>query len=163
MNSTHTHLKNIYHSTLVRRVLAVLLIVIAGLLILRLGISIGYHKARFAEGVGNNFERNFGPMRQEQFGKHSKDLPGGHGAVGKIVSINAPLIVVADRDTVEKTIVVKDDTLIRKLREEIKVSDLKVGDMVMVLGTPNTLGQVEAKLIRTLPTPTSTSTNSTQR
>ena len=53
----------------------------------------------------------------------------------------------------EKTVVVTELTEIREFRDTIQVSELTVGDFIVVLGTPNEEGQVEAKLIRTVPPP----------
>ena len=39
------------------------------------------------------------------------------------------------------------------MRDEIKISDLKIGDFIVVIGSPNTDGQVEAKFIRLMPEP----------
>jgi hypothetical protein len=41
--------------------------------------------------------------------------------------------------------------MIERLRETVKISDLKVDDFVVVIGEPNDSGQIEAKFIRLLP------------
>ena len=80
-------------------------------------------------------------------------MPGGHGAAGKIVSIALPLIVVAGPDNLEKTLVIDEDTEIREFQNTITKDKLQVGDFIIVLGTPNEAGEIEAKLIRLAPVP----------
>lgn len=147
-------LKDIHKSKTIRGIIIGLGIAILVLGIFKLGMVAGYHKARFSTQFGDNFNRNFVDPRGEGFFKDFSDRrgpPGGHGAVGKIVSIALPLIVVAGPDNIEKTIVISDSTEIHKYRDDITTTDLKVGDFIVVLGTPNDDGQVEAKLIRTIP------------
>ncbi|MEI6042422.1 MAG: hypothetical protein WCQ00_02540 [bacterium] len=145
----------------------VILIVIS--VVFQAGIFVGYHKAMFYKSTGDNYYRAFnnkgGPAGKggpEQFDEFMKDanLPGGHGAVGKIVSINLPTIVVASPDNIEKTINISKDTLIRQFREDINSKDLKIGDYIIVLGeisgtdtSPSDKGIINAKLIRLLPPP----------
>jgi hypothetical protein len=51
----------------------------------------------------------------------------------------------------EKIILIKEDTVIKRFRDNIKLSDLKVDDYVTVIGEPNEEGQIQAKLIRLSP------------
>lgn len=86
-----------------------------------------------------------------------------HGATGKIISIatstavtsatsttSTPFftITVASPDNVEKDIVVNNKTLIRQFRQSLTAANLKVDDNIVVIGTPNENGQIEAKLVR---------------
>lgn len=152
----HVDLKDIHKSKTVRGVVIGLGVIVLVLGIFKLGQVSGFQKARFSERFGNNFNRNFIDPREGGFFKNFSDRkgpPGGHGAVGKIVSIQLPFIVVAEPDNIEKTIVISDSTEVLKYRDDITTTDLKVGDFIVVLGTPNDNGQIEAKLIRTLPPP----------
>ena len=134
-----------------------ILITIVILIIFQAGIAVGERRASFAQRFGDNFEKNFRDPRDGGFMQMGiplgTDMPGGHGAVGEIVSVSLPFVVVAGPDNLEKTIVVTDTTEIREFRNTIEVSELMVGDFVIVLGTPNDEGQVEAKLIRLAPPP----------
>ena len=76
-----------------------------------------------------------------------------HGAVGKIIKIDLPTLIITGKDNIEKVILIKDDPKIRRFNEDIKPSDLKVDDFIVVIGTPNNQSQVEAKLIRIMPPP----------
>ena len=148
-------LKNIHKSKTVRGVLMGLGVAVLVLVIFQAGIVAGYHKAKFGARFGDNFERNFIGSRGGGFGGRFPvpDMPGGHGAVGKIVSISLPQMVVAGPDNLEKTVLVSTSTMTRKFRDEISVDQLKVSDFVVVLGNPDNDGMIEAKLIRVMPTP----------
>ncbi len=149
-------LKDIHNSKTVRGIIIGLGVAVLVLGIFKLGQVSGFHKAMFSQRFGDNFNRNFIDPHGGGFFKDFSDRRGplgGYGAVGKIVSIQLPLIVVAGPDNLEKTILIKEDTLVRQFREEVKVTDLKVGDNIVVLGVPNEGGQIEAKLIRTVPSP----------
>ena len=129
------------------KIIITLIIILA---IFQAGVFVGYHKAMFYKSAGSNYFRS----------SHSRDfmrdpnLPVENGAVGKIVSINLPNIVVASPDNVEKTINISDDTLIRQFRDTLSAKDLKVGDYVIVLGgVSSDNGVVNAKLIRLIPPP----------
>ncbi|OGI47226.1 hypothetical protein A2121_00525 [Candidatus Nomurabacteria bacterium GWB1_40_6] len=129
-------------------------IVIILLLVLSAGISIGFHKASFGRAWGDNYERNFG-MRPERpmlmLGK--ENFPNAHGAIGKIIKIELPTIIVQDKDNTEKVILTANDTQIQRMQENITANDLKINDFIVVIGSPNEQGQIEAKLIRLVPSP----------
>ncbi len=150
-------LKNIHKSKIVVGIIIGLLIAIIALAIFQIGMTVGYRKAIFSRGMGESFERNFmGGFNDNRrppgfFGE--MPLPGGHGAVGEIVSINYPNFVVAGPDNLEKTVIVNDETAVRQFRDEIKSADLQVGQFIVVLGNPNDSGEVLAKLIRVVPPP----------
>ena len=98
--------RDIHKSQKVRGILIGIGVAILVLVIFQAGMVAGYHKARFGARFGDNFERNFvGPK-----GRNFEDrlpgpgMPGGHGAVGEIVSISLPQIVVAGPDNLEKMI-----------------------------------------------------------
>ena len=58
-----------------------------------------------------------------------------------------------DGDNTEKTILVSDKTTIIYQRKNIKLSDLKVDDNIVVVGEPNNSGQITAELIRVMSNP----------
>lgn len=134
-------------------VLAGILITIVALLIFQAGVTMGYRKATFDHRLGDNYFRAF-DGRPGKFVVFRGDRAiAEHGAAGKVVSIDLPTFVVAGPDGIEKVVLVQDDTVIRRFEEQIKPEDLKVDDFTVVLGEPNENSQVEAKLIRILPTP----------
>lgn len=123
------------------------------LLVFKAGMAVGYHKAAFSYRMGENYYRNFGPRRNFLSGLAHDDFSAAHGEIGKIVSIDAASIVIADRDEPEKIVLISDQTQVRKMRDMLKPSDLKVDDYVMVLGSPDEQGRIQAKLIRIIPPP----------
>jgi hypothetical protein len=146
--------KKISESKKVRGILIGIVVCVILLVILSAGINIGEHKARFAGQFGDNFERNFvGPRDGMMGGNFGRMMPGGHGTIGEILSINLPQIIVSGPDNLEKTVLISTSTLIRRFQENIKISDLKTGDFVVIIGNPNQNGQIEAKLIRMMPNP----------
>ncbi|OHA16807.1 MAG: hypothetical protein A3C79_00560 [Candidatus Taylorbacteria bacterium RIFCSPHIGHO2_02_FULL_45_28] len=147
--------RDIHKSQKVRGILIGLGVVVLVLVIFQTGQVLGYHKAKFGARFGDNFEKNFvGPRGGNFVGRlPSPGMPGGHGAVGEIVSIALPQVVVAGPDNLEKTVLVGTSTRVREFQDEINVGQLKVGDFVVVLGNPNEEGQVDAKLIRLMPPP----------
>ena len=130
-------------------------IVIVAMLIFSLGVVVGFHKASFGRDWGEHYNENFGMERHS--GRMGIGLmghfPNSHGAIGKIIKIELPTLIVQGKDNTEKVILTKEDTKLQKIREEIKVSDLKVDDFIIIIGSPNAQGQIEAKFIRVLPNP----------
>lgn len=126
-------------------------VTLALLLVFWMGMAVGFQRARFAGQFGDNFQRNF--LGQRAFGLPGENLPGGHGAVGEIVSLQLPEAVVAGPDNLERVIVVSSSTEIRRVREKIPSSELQIGEFVVVIGNPNQSGQIEARLIRIMPKP----------
>lgn len=127
-------------------------IVIAIACIFQAGVWTGYRKAAYSFRWGDSYYRSFGGPR----GQFAPGLPHGemmeaYGVGGRIIKIDLPLLVVEDRDNTEKTVLLKDDTVIRRFRDEIEPADLGIDDQIVVIGEPNDLSQIEAKLIRVMP------------
>jgi hypothetical protein len=143
--------KNIHQSKTIRGIIIGIGTTILILCILFVGMNIGEHRARFAGQFGDNFEKNFMGPRSGMMGSFNERLPGGHGAVGEIISINLPQIIINGSDNLEKTVLISASTTVRQFQKNIQGANLKVGDFVTVIGNPNDNGQVEAKLIRIMP------------
>jgi len=116
------------------------------------GVKVGTTKARHSYRWAENYHRNFGGPRGGFLGG-LKDFPQGefinaHGVFGSIIKIEGNTIIAKAKDDVEKTVIVSDGTIIKEGRERVKLSDLKVGEEVVIIGSPNKEGQIEAKLIR---------------
>ena len=97
---------------------------------------------------------NFG-ARGEHPGPIRGHSPNAHGAVGKILKIELPTIIVEDKDATEKVIVLTENTKIQNGTTTVTPLDLKINDFIITIGSPNDQGQVEAKFIRILPAPES--------
>lgn len=137
------------------------------LLIFQAGIFVGYHKAAFSYGYGDNYYRMFGERHEKggatRFdgmmgtggmmgrGGWNEDFTEAHGVIGKIVKIELPNIIVEGTDAIEKIILVTPDTTIRQFRDNIAADKLQVGNIVMIIGSPNAASQIEAKYVRLMP------------
>ncbi len=123
-------------------------------LIFGVGVKVGGMKARFSYRWGENYHRNFAGPPGGFFGNfmmNDREFTDAHGVFGQIIKIDGSTLVVKGQDDVEKLIVVKGDTVINRFRDTVKVGDLKVDEYVVVIGSPNDSGQIEAKLIRVMP------------
>lgn len=123
------------------------------LLVFSAGVKVGTLKARYSYRWAENYHRNFagprggflGSFRQ---GFKDRDFINAYGTVGSIIKIDGNTIIVKGKDDVEKTVLVSEKTTITAHRESLKADDLKVDDQIVIIGTPNEQGQIEAKLIR---------------
>lgn len=116
------------------------------------GTMVGFRKADFSYRWGDNYHQNFaGPRGGFMSGFGQGDFVDSHGAFGQIIKIDGSTIIMNGADNVEKVIVTNSDTVIRSLRDNIKLTDLKVNDNIVVIGQPDNNGQIEAKLIRLMP------------
>jgi hypothetical protein len=150
MKKIYEDIKKVFESKVSFRILCGIGIVIVALLIFSAGMTVGFNKASFGRAWGENYERNFGMAPNHPI-LGRDNFPNANGAIGKIIKIELPTIIVQDKDNTEKVILLKGDTKIQEGRESVTASDLKVNDFVVVIGTPNDQGQVEAKLIRVMP------------
>jgi len=150
MEKIHENIKKVFEGKNSFRILCVIGFVIVALLIFSAGIKVGFYKASFGRAWGENYERNFGMMQNRpMFG--NDNFPNAHGAIGKIIKKELPTIIVQDKDNTEKVVLIKADTQIQKIKEKATQADLKIDDFIVVIGTPNEQGQIEAKFIRIMP------------
>jgi len=136
------------------RILLLIGILIIAILIFSAGISVGFHKAAFGRAWGEHYYENFGisDHRFLDIGP-SDDFPSAHGAAGKIIKTNQSTVIVTEENNIEKIVLITDDTKIEKGRVKIQPSELQIDDFIVVVGSPNNQGQIEAKLIRVMPSP----------
>jgi hypothetical protein len=135
-----------------------LISIIVLVLVFGLGVLVGEKKAKFSYLWAENYHRMFagpkagflGSLRMPPFPPFDEFIEG-HGTFGEIIKIEGNNLVVKGRGNVEKVILVTEKTVIKSGREDIKFSDLKIGDMIVIIGSPNDKGQIEAKLIRVFP------------
>lgn len=116
------------------------------------GVFVGQERARFSFRWAENYHRNFGGPKEGFFYNFpAGDFINSHGIFGPIIKIDANIITIKDQDGMEKTIKVFDKTTIKNNLGMQKLLDLKVGDTIVVIGSPNGEGQIEAGLIRVMP------------
>ncbi len=144
--------------------------IVVGLIILvsvsfAVGVAVGFKKARFSYEWGKHYERNFIGMqdkRAKMDRPEPSDLPmnglmrkfdgrdfrNAHGLVGTIISIADNKLIVKDQDNKENTVEIKNETIIKSGRNDIKIGDLKINDKIVVMGRPGENGLLSADLIR---------------
>ena len=149
--------KKLINHDILKKIIIGLVIIVIIMLIFEIGVRVGEKKAGFSYRWAEEYHRNFAGPQGGFFGDW-RSFPGGdfinaHGVFGQIIKIDGLTIVMKGNDDAEKIVIVKEDTIIERLRETVKISDLKVDDFVVVIGEPNDSGQIEAKFIRLLPTP----------
>lgn len=131
--------------------LAVLLVII---LIFNIGMFVGANKAKFSYKWAENYHQNFSGPQQGFFGNWRRppifpdNFIEGHGIFGEIIKINDTDFIIKDRGDIEKVVLIDEDTVIKDKMENIEKSELKTGTYVVVIGSPNEQGQIQAKLIR---------------
>jgi hypothetical protein len=156
MKKIKESIKKAFESKKVLVVASIIGVLLVFSLIFQAGVSVGFRKASFGRDWGENYGRNFGMMRDNRGPIKGgmmvpENFPNAHGSAGKIIKIELPTVIVQDKDGTEKVILIKDDTSIRSMKEDISKDKLKVDDFIVVIGSPNSQGQIEAKLIRLMP------------
>jgi hypothetical protein len=145
--------KDFFKSNHLNKLIISLAVVLVLIFIFSLGILVGHEKERFSRNWGENYYRNImGPGRPGMMGFDRPNI-NPHSGLGQIIKIEGNSLIVKDQSNVEKTILVNDQTTIIKNFQNIKLSDLKIDDQIIVIGGPNNQGQIEAKLIRVMPNP----------
>jgi len=149
-------MKDIFESKLFK----IIILSIAGLIILgfvfSLGFFVGTKKAEFSFRWADQYHRNFGGPQGGIFGDfmgQEREFANANGVFGQIIKIDNESLTVKEKNNIEKSILVSDKTSIVRQMDNIKLSDLKTDDIVVVIGEPNNDGQIKAKLIRVLPPP----------
>jgi hypothetical protein len=123
-------------------------------LIFGAGMMMGGMRAKFSYRWAENYSQNFGGPREGFLGSLGKPLlpPGNfiesRGSFGEIIKVNDSDVVMKGQGDVEKVILITDETIIQKAVNKIGKEELKVGDQIVVIGSPNDQGQITAKLIR---------------
>lgn len=145
------NLSRISRSAKFKKVITILAILIWTILIFQAGMFVGFKKASFFFRYGDDSYKGFRGEHRFPLGMRDNDMPRSHGAIGKIVQISSPTFVISDNDGTEKTILFNTETIIKKYDTSTTASDLKVGDFVVIIGTPNVSSEIEAKLIRLVP------------
>lgn len=149
-------IKNMFSTKMFRGALIGTGIAIAILAIFRAGMFLGFHKAGFSYQWAENYHRNFdGPRREGGFIENieqrlggGRTFMGGHGTLGTILKIDTNALVVKNQDNTENIAVLSGDTVVRAGAETLHASDLKVDDQIVIIGSPDEQGEIQAKFIR---------------
>ncbi len=151
--------KEFFQSKYVSRMLYSIGVIVIIITIFQAGVLTGYRKAIFAGQMGETYFKTFGEynrntpngmMGMMQIGRDNF-FSNSHGAVGKVIKIDLPNILIEGPDNIEKTIIVGKDTMIRKFKSTASTSDLTPDTNIIVIGEPTDSGVINAKLIRFVP------------
>ncbi len=128
--------------------------VIILLLVFKLGMVVGTQKSDFERDWAQNYGRFFGEPRRGFFpGLTENDSMNPFGNAGSVLSINGNMVVVKSNNNVEKIVLVGTSTVVREGGSDIDLSAVKIGDPIVVIGSPNASGQIEARFVRIFPAP----------
>ncbi|MDP2934681.1 MAG: hypothetical protein Q8N59_02885 [bacterium] len=141
------------HRDLLKWIIVGIVIFVYSVCVFGTGVFVGGTKARFSYRWAENYHRNFGGpgngfMRDLRMSPPNNEFIEGHGTFGQIIKIGDSDFVIKGQENVEKVVIINKDTVITIGRQTITKADLKVGEQVVVIGSPNDAGQIEAKLIR---------------
>ncbi len=145
--------KEAFQSNRTKKLLWLLGVLVLLLLSFGAGMVLGYNRAIFADRWGENYVRNFYGGRGGALVliNGRANMMDSHGVVGAIIDISSSTLAVKDRANNEGSVLVSDDTIIKRGQATINLADLTVGDNVAVIGNPNGQGQIEARFIRVFP------------
>ncbi len=120
------------------------------------GLYIGEKKENFNHRWAENYGRLFGEPRPGFFPPPSDASPAGaemraFGNGGVVLKVGSDTLAIEGNNNNEKVIAVASSTAIRKLTSDIKLGDINPGDMVVVIGNPDSSGQIQAQFIRVFP------------
>ncbi len=152
MNEDKQQNKKPLHPDILKWVIIGLLVIVVIVLIFGVGLLVGEKKSKFSYRWAEQYHKMFAGPQAGFFGDW-RSFPRGefteaHGAFGEIIEMKENEFVIKGRGDVEKVILITDKTIIQKGREKVKKEDLKVGNFVVVIGSPNEEGKIEAKMIR---------------
>jgi len=152
-------MKDFFQSKKWTSVLAIIFILFVALIIFEAGVTVGVHKASFADRIGGDYSRIFGSGNQILSGFDQDDFPASHGVVGTIIKIAPPYAFIQGPNNVERTIRLGSSTTVLKYRDSIGPNGLSDGDSIVVIGSPEaSSSNINAEFIRVIPGPSESST-----
>ncbi|MDD5110664.1 MAG: DUF5666 domain-containing protein [Patescibacteria group bacterium] len=121
------------------------------LVVFRAGMYVGLRQAAFSYRGGGDFSRmSDRPPRMFFRDFVGQDFVASHGIMGMVTKIENTSITIKGPGDAEKTLTVDDQTTIRRGMETLQIADLKLNDRIVVIGSPNNDGTIQAKLIRVI-------------
>ncbi|MBU6427023.1 hypothetical protein KGQ27_02165 [Patescibacteria group bacterium] len=150
--------KEFFGSSGYARLLKILGMLLVLMVIFSIGMAAGYYRAKFSFERDNNYYSIGWPRSPLAPFLNDTDDSNPHGAIGKIISVQLPSIMIRDQGNVERIAVIGGSTAIRHFRSEASTTDLIPGEQVIVIGEPDGKGRINAAFIRILPQPLASST-----
>ena len=122
------------------------------LFVFGVGIFVGQVRAEFSFRWAQDYHKNFGGPQMGIFSNFpNRDFANAHGVFGQVLKIDGSNIIVKGQSYMETTVVVFGQTSLVNNSTKITLQDIKVGDNIVVVGSPNKQGQIEAQFIRIFP------------
>ncbi len=90
-------------------------------------------------------------MRSHRGNRKPIPQPMPHGVFGRVLSVTGTSMIIEGRDHFEQNVIVGGRTILRNPWGAATSSDVQPNMEVGVFGVPNSLGQIEAQLIRLFP------------
>ena len=145
---------NILESKLFKAIVLSIAALIILVFVFGLGVFVGTKKADFSFKWAEQYHRNFGGPKGGFFSDIAgRQFTDANGVFGQIIKIDGQTLTIKGKDNVEKIVLVGDEATIVFQKKNIKLSELKIGDGVIIIGEPDDSGRIQAKLIRVLPLP----------
>ncbi len=145
-----------FQSKTLRTIIYVVGAMLLLLVVFKAGEMVESQRADFAYRWSQNYYPNFVGEPYSRMGFGGNDFMTAHGVFGPIISIDAPSLVVQDANSnVEKDVITSTRTSIVEFNSSIPFSNLGVNEQVIVIGSPDSSGQIQARLIRVIPAPSS--------
>lgn len=149
--------RDLFQSKKLKTALIIIGSAVVILAIFQIGMFVGFKKASFSDNWGNNYYRAFGKPQNDPrimgFFREGMGLAESHGVAGMVLRVSPPRLMIEGMDRVERSVLVKKGTVIRRFREDIDIYKVQAGESAVVLGSPNNDGEIEAGFIRLLPPP----------
>ncbi|MDD5527658.1 MAG: hypothetical protein PHO56_01635 [Patescibacteria group bacterium] len=149
------NIKEIINSKLFRVILTWAACLVILVFVFSAGVFVGLEKAKFSYGWSENYYRNFidprGPVTTPFGGRNpfwDKNYVNPHGLFGQIIEVDDDGFILLGANQTEMPVQVNEQTIIKNSRDNLKLSDLKIGEQAVVIGAPGEQGEIEAKLIR---------------
>ena len=154
---TYESLRAFINSKLFAGIVTGVCITLVIICIFEIGVMVGYHESSYSSRWGENYTRNFGggPMGMNGLPDAGQPMP--DGIMGKIVSIthataSSTELAISGSQHPEEKVLIASDTIIRDHQNTLSPASLSVDEEVVVLGSPDTNGEIVAKLVRIIPT-----------
>ncbi len=146
--------KKLFEGKSYGRLLLTLAILLIAWIIFAAGIFVGYHKATFSRDWDDMHQNGMldGNSALAPF-MHNSDDVNPHGAMGEIVSSHFPVIMIKGPQNAEQVVVISSTTMIRLLHGMASTSAIQTGQFAIVVGEPDSKGEIQASFIRIVPPP----------
>ncbi len=130
-------------------VVLVLLAFVAVLIVLRIGMFVGYQRAEYSFHWGDQYHQMFGGPAKgflDDFDGHG--FVDAHGLFGEVLEVRGNEIAMRDKDGTEKIVITTPETVIRRQMQTLTLHQVVPQMRIVIIGEPDDDGRVEAKMIR---------------